>query len=108
MQTIHKRYIENHSMLNKNMIIHGDARVSKKLVKLTYSYIKQRIDLYDAQDEIKDIIIAENGEDYYNKYASAINFIIENEYANHHRKTNFIFHKDLYEKDVEDNALYED
>ena len=75
MQTIHKRYIENYSMLNKNMIIHGDARVSKKLVKLTYNHIKQNIDLYDAQDKIKDIIIAENGEDYYNKYASTINFI---------------------------------
>ena len=108
MQTIHKRYIENDSMLNKNMIIHGDAKISKKLVKLTYNHIKQSIDLYDAQDKIKDIIIAENGEDYYNKYASAINFIIENEYANHHRKTNFIFHKGLYEKDIKDNALYED
>ena len=108
MQTIHKRYIENDSMLNKNMIIHGDARVSEKLVKLTYNHIKQNIDLYDAQDKIKDIIIAENGEDYYNKYASDINFIIENEYANHHRKTNFIFHKGLYEKDIKDNALYED
>ena len=41
MQTIHKRYIENDSMLNKNMIIHGDARVSKKLVKLTHNHIKQ-------------------------------------------------------------------
>ena len=108
MQTIHKRYIENYSMLNKNMIMQGDVEFSKKLVKLTYSYIKQNIDLYDVQDEIKDIIIAENGEDYYNKYASAINFIIENEYANHHRKTNFIFHKGLYERDIEDNALYED
>lgn len=33
MQTIHKRYIENYSMLNKNMIIHGDARVGKKISK---------------------------------------------------------------------------
>lgn len=62
-------------MLNKNMIIHRDARVSKKLVKLTHNHIKQNIDLYDAQDKIKDIIIAKNGEDYYNKYASGINFI---------------------------------
>lgn len=108
MQKIHKRYIENNSMLNKNMIIQGDTKVSEKLIKLTRSYIAENVDLYVTQDKIKSVVIAENGEDYYNKYASDINFIIENEYANHHRKTNFIFHKGLYEHDKKCNALYED
>jgi hypothetical protein len=60
------------------------------------------------KNKTKDIIIIENGEDFYNKYASAINFIVENEYANHHRKDNFIFHKGLYEKDIKCNTIYED
>lgn len=30
-------------MLNKNMIIHGDARVGKKLVKLTHNHNKTKI-----------------------------------------------------------------
>lgn len=108
MQKIHKRYIEDNSMLDKIIIMHGDTRVSEKLIKLTNAYITENVDLYDAQDKIKSLVITENGEDYYDKYASAINAIIENEYANYHRKTNFIFHKGLYEHDKEHNTIYED
>lgn len=57
MKQIHKRYIENSSMLNKNMIIQGNIEYSKKLVKLTNECIKENLDLYTTQDKIKHIIM---------------------------------------------------
>lgn len=60
---------------------------------------------YQSQEEIKEVIIKDNGEYYYINNGNVINFIIENEYADFERKTNFVFDK-KQEQDLNNGTLY--
>ena len=97
--------ITDESLLTPYIQIQGNIKYANKIKELVKNNITQNKSLYQSQEEIKEVIIKDNGEDYYINNGNAINFIIENEYANLERKTNFIFDK-KQEQDFKNGTLY--
>lgn len=97
--------IANESLLAPYIQIKGNIEYANKIKELVKNNITQNKSLYQSQEEIKEVIIKDNGEDYYINNGDAINFIIENEYSNFERKNNFIFDK-KQEQDFEKGTLY--
>lgn len=99
-------YLHSISLVSGSTKIMGNLELANKIEKLTREYITQGKNLYQSQESIKAILIKEYGDEWYNKSGEAINYIIENEYANIERKKSPIFDKKQYEYDMKHGVLY--
>lgn len=69
--------------LSHNYIVKGNNKVEQEIRELTRKCKINKIDLYDAQYNIKEKLIEKYGTKFYDKSAEAINFIIEGVYSNY-------------------------
>lgn len=99
-------YLCSISLVSGNTKIMGNLELADKIEKLVKGYIMRGKNLYQSQESIKAILIKEYGDEWYDKSGEAINYIIENEYANIERKKSPIFDKKQYEYDMKHGVLY--
>ena len=73
---------------------------------MAFECIKNDIELYDAQEQIKAILINKYGAEWYEQSGEAINYIIENKYCDKERARNLLFDEEQYNFDVTHGVLY--
>ena len=93
-------------MLNKHVKIQGNTELANKIEKMVQEECIGKFNLYKALEYIRDYCINTYGEEFYNKNAEAISFLVENEYCNKERQQNPLFDKKQYNKDMDFNTLY--
>ena len=102
---IHKRsLLEGCGM---EIIVFGDASLVQDIIITSRDSIEKNIDLYTAQERIKDNLIFLHGKEWYEKSAEAINFLIENEYCTAEREKQPFFDSRTYEKQINSCAMYD-
>lgn len=85
-EPIDAQYITTiYGKLISNYIVKGNYKVQKEIKELTEKHISDKVNLYDAQSNIKECIIEKYGTEFYHKSAEAINFIIEAVYSDNQR-----------------------
>lgn len=99
-------YFRQTSLLNGKVKIMGNTEVAELIDNITLEYIKNNIELYVAQEQIKTVLIDKYGVEWYERSGEAINYIIENKYCDVERAKNPAFDKEQYDFDVTHNVLY--
>lgn len=99
-------YFRQTSLLNGKVKIMGNTEVAELIDNITLEYIKNHIELYAAQEQIKTALIDKYGVEWYERSGEAINYIIENKYCDAERAKNPAFDKEQYDFDVIHNVLY--
>lgn len=94
------------SLVENKTKIMGNIDLATDIENKAKEFISQNKSLYEAQQEIVRELTEIYGKDWYERSAEAVNFIIENEYANDERSKNFIFDKKQYEYDKKHNVCY--
>jgi len=98
--------VKYESALNARFEIKGSSKAIKFIIREVIDAIENQIDLYQAQEclikKVKDAF----GETWYEENAEAVNFLVENSYANALRKEQpFYDAKELYNYE-HSTALY--
>ena len=99
-------YFRHTSHLNGKVKTIGNTEVAELIDNITLEYIKNHIELYAAQEQIKTTLINKYGVEWYERSGEAINYIIENKYSDAERAKNPVFDKEQYDFDVTHNVLY--
>lgn len=71
-------YLRRTSLLNGKEKIMGNLEAAGLVENMAFECIKNNIELYDAQEQIKAILINKYGAEWYERSGEAINYIIEN------------------------------
>jgi len=90
-------YITYSSLMNKYLQFHGNLELVQTLTKMT-TELSETVDLYEAQDIVKQYCINTFGMNFYEKNIEAINALIENEYCNKERLERSFFDEEFYEQ----------
>ena len=98
--------VELHSLVENKTKVMGNVELADTIKALAQSCIKQRKDLYQAQEEIKSALIKDFGLEWFEKSGEAVNFIIENEYAHYERLSLPAFDMAQYRKDLKLGVMY--
>lgn len=61
--------------------IHGNRKIENEIRTMSDNGIHDGIDLYKCQERVKEYLNKKYGETWYEKSAEAVQFIIENTYA---------------------------
>lgn len=99
-------YLYSVSLMDNKTKIKGNIDCANKIAEITKMYLRQGLNLYDAQEKLKNTLLEKFGEDWYERSCEAVNFIIENEYANAERIALPAFDVRQYEKDRKLNVMY--
>lgn len=99
-------YTYSLSLVDNRTSLQGNIELAHKIEKMAQTFIERGKDLYQAQDEIKSLLIKDFGCEWYEKSGEAVNFIIENEYAHDERESIPLFDARAYEEDIKRNVLY--
>lgn len=99
-------YFRQTSLLSGKEKIMGNLQVAGLVENMAFECIKNDIGLYDAQEQIKAILISQYGTEWYERNGEAINYIIENRYCDKKRTGNPLFDKKQYDFDVTHKVLY--
>ncbi len=84
----------SHSLTRNVYRMHGNPEIIEVVEQISRSYAKNGMSLYEAQDEVKEILSNEYGASWYDKSAEAVMCIVENTYADQERKeTSFAFYQ---------------
>ena len=94
------------SLMDNKIRIMGNVEYANKIAEMTKKYLRQGLNLYDTQEKIRNHIFEKLGVDWYEKSGEAVNFIIENEYANAERMVLPVFDARRYEEDQKSNIIY--
>lgn len=94
------------SLMDNKTKIMGNIDFANKIAEITKIYLRQGLSLYDAQEKLKNTLLEKFGANWYEKSGEAVNFIIENEYANAERIGLPAFDVRQYEKDRKLNVMY--
>ena len=84
----------------------GNLEADGLIENMAFECIKNDIDLYTAQEQIKAILIDKYGTEWYEQSGEAINYIVENKYCSKERAENPLFDKERYNFDVTHSVLY--
>lgn len=71
--------------------LRGNSNIIELVEEISRSYAKNGMNLYMAQDEVKEILCDEYGASWYDKSAEAVMCIVENVYADREREKNFLY-----------------
>ena len=82
---ISPNYMCSVSLMDNKTKIMGNIDFANKIAEITKIYLRQGLSLYDAQEKLKNTLLEKFGANWYEKSGEAVNFIIENEYANAER-----------------------
>lgn len=93
-------YLRRTSLVNGKEKLMGNLEAAGLIENMTFECIKNDIELYDAQEQIKTILINKYGTEWYERSGEAINYIVENKYCDKERAGNPLFDKEQYNFDV--------
>lgn len=99
-------YLRRTNLLNGKEKLMGNLEVAGLIENMAFECIKNDIELYDAQEQIKAILINKYGAEWYEQSGEAINYIIENRYCDKERVRNPLFDNEQYDFDVTHGVLY--
>lgn len=99
-------YLRRTSLVNGKEKLMGNLEAAGLIENMTFECIKNDIELYDAQEQIKTILINKYGTEWYERNGEAINYIVENKYCDKERAGNPLFDKEQYNFDVIHKVLY--
>ena len=99
-------YFKQTSLLDGKVKIMGNTEVAESIENMALECIKNDVELYAAQEQIKTILINKYGIEWYERSGEAVNYIIENKYCDEERARNPVFDKKKYDFDVAHNVLY--
>lgn len=99
-------YITAHSLIDNKVQVHGNIEFASWLSDFVKEKCIKHCNLYEAQEIVREYCISTYCEDFYEKNAEAINFIVENEYCHKERNRFPIFDKRQYEEDMRSGILY--
>lgn len=99
-------YICNHSLMEGQVLIHGNVELASSLEKYIIENYIGTVELYEAQQKVREYCISSYGEGFYEKSADAIAFIVENAYCNAERSNNPYTDIKRYEEDMRLGVLY--
>ena len=99
-------YFKQTSLLNGKVEIKGNTELAELIENMALECIKNDIELYDAQEQIKAILVNRYGIEWYERSGEAVNYIIENKYCDAERARNPVFNKKRYDFDITHNVLY--
>lgn len=99
-------YLRLTRLLNGKEKIMGNLEAAGLVENMAFECIKNNIELYDTQEQIKAILINKYGAEWYERSGEAINYIIENRYCDKERAKNPLFDKEQYDFDVTHGVLY--
>ena len=80
--------------------------LASKIEKMVREECVKQFDLYEAIEYMRNYCVNTYGEEFYNKNAEAISFLIENEYCNQERQQIPYFDKKQYDEDMKSSILY--
>lgn len=97
-------YFKQTSLLNGKVEIMGNTEVAESIKNIAFECIKNDVELYDAQEQIKTALIGKYGAEWYERSGEAVNYIVENKYCDAERARNPLLE---YDFDVpHHNVLY--
>lgn len=99
-------YFKQTSLLDGKVEIKGNTELAELIENMALECIKNDIELYDAQEQIKAILVNRYGIEWYERSGEAVNYIIENKYCDAERARNPVFDKKRYDFDITHNVLY--
>ena len=99
-------YFKQTSLLDGKVKIKGNTELAELIENMALECIKNDIELYDAQEQIKIVLINKYGTEWYERSGEAVNYIIENKYCDAERAKNPVLDKKQYDFDITNNVLY--
>lgn len=99
-------YFRQTSLLNGKENLMGNLEVAGLIENMAFECIKNDVELYDAQEQIKTVLINKYGAEWYERSEEAVNYIVENKYCDEERVRNPLFDKEQYNFDVTHSVLY--
>mgnify|MGYP000180183339 CR=1 FL=1 len=99
-------YLRQTSLLNGKEKLMGNLEVAGLIENMAFECIKNDVELYDAQEQIKTALLNKYGAEWYERNGEAVNYIIENKYCDKERVRNPLFDKEQYDFDATHKVLY--
>lgn len=96
----------NYSLMESQVQIRGNVELASTLRKWVRKNCTNFTELYEAQQKMREYCISNYGEEFYERSAEAIAFIVENEYCNIERSNNPYTDIKRYEEDMRLGVLY--
>lgn len=99
-------YFKQTSFLNGKVKIMGNTELAELIENTALECIRNNVELYAAQEQIKIVLINKYGTEWYERSGEAVNYIIENKYCDAERAKNPVLDKKQYDFDITNNVLY--
>lgn len=99
-------YLCPHSLMDNKVKMQGNIDLASSLSCMVRQKYIGSVDLYNAQEALRNYCIDTYGTEFYEKNAEAISFIVENEYCNKEREERPFFDKKRYEEDMQNGVMY--
>lgn len=99
-------YFRQTSFLNGKVKIMGNTELAELIENTALECIRNNVELYAAQEQIKTFLINKYGVEWYERSGEAVNYIVENKYCDAERARNPVFDKKKYNFDITHNVLY--
>jgi hypothetical protein len=99
-------YFRQTSFLNGKVKIMGNTELAELIENTALECIRNNVELYAAQEQIKIVLINKYGTEWYERSGEAVNYIIENKYCDAERAKNPVLDKKQYDFDITNNVLY--
>lgn len=84
----------------------GNTELAELIENTALECIRNNVELYAAQEQIKIVLINKYGTEWYERSGEAVNYIIENKYCDAERAKNPVLDKKQYDFDITNNVLY--
>lgn len=99
-------YFKQTSLLDGKVKIMGNTELAELIENTALECIRNNVELYAAQEQIKIVLINKYGTEWYERSGEAVNYIIENKYCDAERAKNPVLDKKQYDFDITNNVLY--
>ena len=99
-------YFRQTSFLNGKVKIMGNTELAELIENTALECIRNNVELYAAQEQIKIVLINKYGTEWYERSGEAVNYIIENKYCDAERAKNPVLDKKQHDFDITNNVLY--
>ena len=99
-------YFRQTSFLNGKVKIMGNTELAELIENTVLECIRNNVELYAAQEQIKIVLINKYGTEWYERSGEAVNYIIENKYCDAEKAKNPVLDKKQYDFDITNNVLY--
>lgn len=94
------------SLVRNKTKVMGNVELATEIEEHVKDYIEKGCDLYHCQELIKAELTERFGVDWYERSGEAVNFLIENWYANEERHHLPAFDMNQYKYDLAHGVLY--